>query len=183
MSDPIYYVKAMITQKKGQNWSTLKDLEGQRVGTIQGFGWVDEMKSIPGLKLSLYDTSDAAVRDLLAGRIGALLADPPLIQYVMAKNPRWNMHSIPIADERKDYPYLTTKLSVVFGLNKDSKQLTEAINEKIAEAWKTGKNYEIAKKYGLDDVDTWFAPPSQNYRAGVDRPKDWTFGKLPANIK
>lgn len=183
MTDPIYYVKAMITQKKGQNWSTLKDLEGKRVGTIQGFGWIDEMKKIPGLKLSLYDTSDAAVRDLLAGRIKALLADPPLIQYVMSKNPEWNMQSIPVAEERDDFPYLTSKLSIVFALHKDSIQLLEAINKKIREAWKGCKNLEIAKKYGLGDVSTWFAPPSKNTRAGVDRPQNWTFCELPASCK
>ena len=56
------------------------------MATITGFGWIDEIKSIPGLKLSLYDTSDAAIRDLLAGRIDALFADPPLVQYAISKN-------------------------------------------------------------------------------------------------
>jgi len=57
ISDPIYYGGANITQKKGQNWDSIKSLEGKRVATITGFGWIDELKSIPGLKLSLYDTS------------------------------------------------------------------------------------------------------------------------------
>ena len=178
LTDPIYYVKPTITQKQGQNWSKIADLEGKRVGTITGFNWVDELKRIPGLKLSLYDTSDAAIRDLLSGRIDALLADPPLIQYAISKKPEWKFHSVPISEERDDFPILTIKQNVVFGLNKEAKPLLEAINKKIRLAWKTGKNLEFAKKYGLGDVATWFQPPGNNYRAGKDRPADWTYPAL-----
>ena len=183
MSDPIYYQPATITQKTGQNWNTLKDLEGKRVGTITGFAWIDELKRIPGLKLSLYDTSDASVRDLLAGRIDALFADSPLMQYVISKNPDWKIHSVPIAEERDDFPILTIKLNSVFGLNKEAPRLLEAVNKKIREAWQTCKNLEIAKKYGLGNPSTWFSPPGKEYRSGVDRPQDWTHPKLPANCK
>ena len=65
----------------------MKELEGRKIATIQGFGWIDQLKAIKGAKLKLYDTSDAAIRDLLAGRIEALFADPPLIQFAIAKNP------------------------------------------------------------------------------------------------
>lgn len=183
LTDPIYYVKPTITQKKGQNWSTLKHLEGKRVATITGFNWIDELKAIPGLKLSLYDTSDAAVRDLLSGRVEALLADPPLIQYAIAKNPGWKIHSVPIAEERDDFPILTIKQNIVFGLNKKAPRLLEAMNKKIREAWKSCRNFEIAKKYGLGDVSTWFEPPGKQYRAGVDRPQGWTYPQLPGSCK
>jgi ABC-type amino acid transport substrate-binding protein len=183
LTDPVYYVKPTITQKKGQDWSTLKDLEGKRVATITGFNWIDELKRIPGLKLSLYDTSDAAARDLLAGRVEALLADPPLIQYAIAKNPDWQIHSIPIGEERDDFPILTIKQNIVFGLNKEAPLLLDAMNKKIREAWQTCKNFEIAKKYGLGDVSTWFEPPGKEYRPGVDRPEGWTHPKLPASCQ
>ncbi len=183
MSDPIYYYKAIITQKKGQNWKTLKDLEGKRVATITGFAWIDELKRIPGLKLNLYDTSDASVRDLLAGRVEALFADPPLIQYAISKNPGWEIHSVQVAEDRDDFPVLTGRLNMVFGLNKEAPRLLEAVNKKIREAWQTCKNLEIAKKYGLGDVSSWFNPPNKEYRTGVDRPQGWSYPKLPSNCK
>lgn len=180
ISDPIYYGGANITQKKSNNWSTVKELEGKTIATIQGFGWIDQLKQIEGSELKLYDTSDAAIRDLLAGRIEALFADPPLIQFAITKNPDWDVHAVPIQQEFDDkYALLTGKYNVVFGLSQEAPNLLKAVNEKIAEAWATCTNFEIAKKYGLGNP-SWFDPGPLNLRAGVDRPKDWKQHTLPA---
>jgi polar amino acid transport system substrate-binding protein len=183
ISDPIYYGGANITQKKSTNWSTVKELEGRTIATIQGFGWIDQLKAIEGTELKLYDTSDAAIRDLLAGRIDALFADPPLIQFAIAKNPDWDIHALPIQqDFDEKYSLLTGKYNVVFGLSQDAPELLAAFNEKIAEIWATCKNQEIAAKYGLGDA-SWFEPGSLNLRAGVDRPADWKQPTLPDSCK
>lgn len=180
ISDPIYYGGANITQKKSNNWSTVRELEGKTIATIQGFGWIDQLKQIEGSELKLYDTSDAAIRDLLAGRIEALFADPPLIQFAITKNPDWDVHAVPIQqDFDEKYALLTGKYNVVFGLSQEAPNLLKAVNEKIAEAWATCTNFEIAKKYGLGNP-SWFDPGPLNLRAGVDRPKDWKQHTLPA---
>ena len=117
ITDPIYYGKANITQSTSTNWSTMAELEGKTIATIQGFGWIDQLKAIPGIKaLKLYDTSDAAVRDLLVGRIDALFADPPLVQYAIAENPDWDIHTIGVTDAftEADYSMLTEKWHVCF---------------------------------------------------------------------
>lgn len=179
ISDPIYYGGANITQKKSTNWQSVKDLEGKTIATIQGFGWIDQLKAIEGAELKLYDTSDAAIRDLLAGRIEALFADPPLIQYAIAKNPDWDIHALPITqafDEK--YSLLTGKYNVVFGLSQDAPNLLAAVNAEIAKIWASCTNLEVAKKYGLGDK-SWFDPGSLNLRAGVDRPADWKQPTLP----
>ncbi len=182
ISDPIYYGGANITQKKGNNWDSIKDLENKRVATITGFGWIDEIKAIPGLKLSLYDTSDAAIRDLLAGRIQALFADPPLVQYALAKNPQWNLHAIPVKEhDIPEYPLLTSKYNVVFGLSQEAPNLLKAVNGKIAEMWATCLNRKTAEKYGLGD-ESWFTH-GKNLRNGVDRPADWKQPVSPASCK
>ncbi len=183
ISDPIYYGGANITQKKSTNWSTVKELEGRTIATIQGFGWIDQLKAIEGTELKLYDTSDAAIRDLLAGRIDALFADPPLIQFAISKNPDWDIHAVAIQqDFDEKYSLLTGKYNVVFGLNQEAPELLEAVNEKIAAIWATCKNLEVAKKYGLGDR-SWFEPGALNLRAAVDRPKDWKQPTLPASCK
>lgn len=173
ISDPIYYGGANITQKKSTNWTTIKELEGRTIATIQGFGWIDQLKAIDGATLKLYDTSDAAIRDLLSGRIEALFADPPLIQYAISKNPDWDIHALTIAQDFDDkYSLLTGKYNVVFGLSQDAPDLLKAVNEKIAEIWATCRNRDTAKKYGLGDP-SWYDPGAINQRAGVDRPADW----------
>jgi polar amino acid transport system substrate-binding protein len=139
------------------------------------------LKQIEGSELKLYDTSDAAIRDLLAGRIEALFADPPLIQYAISKNPDWDIHAVPVQqDFDEKYALLTGKYNVVFGLSKEAPNLLRAVNDKIAEIWATCRNLEVARKYGLGDK-SWFDPGSLNLRAGVDRPKDWKQPTLPAN--
>ncbi len=183
ISDPIYYGGANITQKKSTNWKTIKELEGKKIATIQGFGWVDQLKQIKGAELKLYDTSDAAIRDLLAGRIEALFADPPLIQYAISKNPDWDIHSVPVSqDFDKKYALLTGKYNVVFGLSKEAPGLLKAVNAEIAKIWASCTNVKIAKKYGLGDK-SWFNPGSLNLRAGVDRPADWKQPTLPSSCK
>lgn len=179
ITDPIYYGGANITQKKDTNWSTVKELEGRTIATIQGFGWIDQLKAIEGAELKLYDTSDAAIRDLLAGRIDALFADPPLIQYAISKNPDWNIHAVPIKQEfDPKYSLLTGKYNIVFGLSQEAPNLLAAFNEKIAEIWASCKNVEVAQTYGLGDP-SWFDPGELNLRAGVDRPEDWVQPTAP----
>ena len=183
ITDPIYYIGANITQKESTNYSTIKELEGKIIATIKGFGWIDQLRAIDGATLKLYDTSDAAIRDLLAGHIEVLFADPPLMQYAISKNPDWDIHAVPVQQEFDEkYSLLTGKYNVVFGLSQEAPNLLAAFNEKIAEIWASCKNIEIAKKYGFNDP-AWFDPGSLNLRAGIDRPPDWKQPTLPDSCK
>ncbi|SHN21721.1 ABC transporter substrate-binding protein [Rhizobacter sp. OV335] len=176
LSDPIHYFKNGITQTEKNNWSKLKDLEGKKVGTITGFSFIPELRKISGLTLALYDTSDAAVRDLLAGRIDAVIGDPPVMQYAISRNPQWHIKFNAFTDQSPDFPLLTGLGQVVFGLSKDNPELVKAVNAEIAKLWQSCELRNIGKTYGLVQ-DVWFVPVGQNLRAGVDRPADW---KLPS---
>ena len=173
LSDPIHYFKNGITQTDKTNWHTLKDLEGKKVGTITGFSFIPEMRRINGLQVALYDTSDAAVRDLLAGRIDAVIGDPPVMQYAISRNPQWHIKFNAFTDNSPEFPLLTGLGQVVFGLNKDNPELVKAVNAEIARLWQTCELRKIGKGYGLVQ-DVWFVPVGPNARAGVDRPAGWT---------
>jgi ABC-type amino acid transport substrate-binding protein len=173
LSDPIHYFKNGITQLEKNNWSRLKDLEGKKVGTITGFSFIPEMRKINGLQVSLYDTSDAAVRDLLAGRIDAVIGDPPVMQYAISRNPQWKLKFIAFTDNSPEFPLLTGLGQVVFGLSKDNPELAKAVNAEIAKLWQGCELRNIGKTYGLVQ-DVWFVPVGQNLRAGVDRPANWS---------
>lgn len=176
LSDPIHYFKNGIAQKDGTNWSHLKDLEGKRVGTITGFSFIRELRKIGGVRLQLYDTSDAAMRDLLNGRLDALIGDPPVIQYAISRNPAWKLRFVAFTDQNPEFPLLTGLGQVVFGIHKDNPELAQAVNAEIAKLWQRCDMRKIGKTYGLVQ-DVWFVPKGENFRAGVDRPADW---KLPA---
>jgi polar amino acid transport system substrate-binding protein len=172
LSDPIHYFKNGIMQSSKTSWATLKDLEGKKVGTITGFSFIPELRKIPGLQLSQYDTSDAAVRDLLAGRIDAVIGDPPVVQFAISRNPSWNLRFNAFTDNNPDFPLLTGLGQVVFGMNKDSPELAKAVNAEIARLWQGCELKKIGERYGLVQ-DVWYVPAGKNFRAGVDRPVDW----------
>lgn len=176
LSQPIHYFKNGIMQSTKTNWDKLSDLEGKKVGTITGFSFVPELKKINGLQLSLYDTADAAVRDLIAGRIDAVIGDPPVVSYAIKQNPQWNMHFLAFTDNSPDYPLLTGLGQVVYGFNKKNDDLRQQVDAIINDMWKTCEMKSIGQRYGLSD-DVWYTPTGQNFRAGVDRPADY---KLPS---
>ncbi len=176
LSEPIHYFKNGIMQSTKTNWDKLSDLEGKKVGTITGFSFVPELKAIKGLELSLYDTSDAAVRDLIAERIDAVIGDPPVVSYAIKQNPDWNMQFLAFTDTNPDFPLLTGLGQVVYGLNKKNDDLRQKMDAIIAEMWKTCEMKEIGQRYGLS-ADVWYQPAGENFRAGVDRPTDY---KLPS---
>jgi L-cystine transport system substrate-binding protein len=173
LTDPTQYFANGIMHKADNPMSKLADLEGKAVGTITGFSFIPELEKIKDIKLSFYDTSDAALRDLLAGRIEAVIADPPVMGYAIAQNPDWKMAFTAFADNNPDYPMLTGKgRQFVLGLNLENKKLTDDINKVLAELWADCTMKKIGEKYGMTG-DTWFVPGNDNPRAGVDRPADW----------
>ncbi len=173
LSDPVYYFRATIAQRSDSSMCKLSDLENKTVATITGFSWVDELKTIPGLKLKLYDTSDAAMRDLVTGRVSALLADPPLVQYAITQNPDWGVHQKAFCEgENAKFPQLTKAGNIIFAANKDNPKLIGAVNKVLGKLWADCSIRKIAAKYGMTD-DHWFDPGPSNQRAGVDRPKNW----------
>lgn len=174
LTDPTQYFGNGITHKADQPMSTLADLENKAVGTITGFSFIPELEKIPGIKLSFYDTSDAALRDLLAGRVDAVIADPPVMGYAIAQNPDWKLAFTAFADDNPDFPMLTGKgRQFVLGVNKENAKLAADMNAVLAELWADCTLKTIGAKYGMTS-DIWFTPGSGNPRAGVDRPADWT---------
>lgn len=174
LTDPTQYFQNGIMQKAGAGMSRLADLEGKSVGTITGFSFIPELEKIAGIKLSFYDTSDAAIRDLLNGRVEAVIADPPVMGYVIAQNPDWKLEFTAFADNNPDYPMLTGKgRQFVLGVNIENAQLAKDMNAVLQDLWTSCKVREIGARYGMTG-DAWFVPGTVSSRSGVDRPKDWT---------
>lgn len=174
LTDPTGYFQNGITSKKGDGWHTLKDLEGRKVGSMTGFSFLPELRKVPGLELSLYDSTDAALRDLLAGRIKALVGDPPVIDYAIAKNPDWGLVNLAFTDNNPAFPLLTgLGRQYVIGLSKENADLANDLSTQIRALWTSCDVKAIGRRYG-NVSDANYTPSSDNFRAGVDRPADWT---------
>jgi polar amino acid transport system substrate-binding protein len=173
LSDPIYYFGTTLAQKKATNYSTFADMKGKKVGTVTGFTLVPELKTVEGIgEVKLYDTSDGALQDLIAGRVDIVMLDPPLIDYAGLQHPEWAIHQVELKPDMAKYPIMSAKYNVIFGVNKEEKELADAMNAEIRKIWANCENVKIMAKYGMQDA-SWFTPPDPNPRVGVDRDASW----------
>lgn len=173
LTDPIYYFSTTLLQKKENKYTTFADMKGKSVGTVTGFTPIPEMKTVEGIgAVKLYDTSDAVIRDLVAGRLDMAVLDPTLVEYALLQHPEWGLHQLPLTPEPEKFPIMSTKYYSIMAVYPENKELYEKINAAIQQAWKDCLNVKVMAKYGLG-APMWFDPPLKSYRNGVDRPADW----------
>jgi polar amino acid transport system substrate-binding protein len=168
ITDPIYFITRFLLQKKGRNIDSVEALKGLKFGTVNGFTPIPDMRRIPGLgELKLYDTSDACLRDIVAGRLDAAVLDGPTIDYILLRNAAWGLEQVGMKFH-PDYPVLTGRNQTVMGLNRDNCDLFHAVNQGVAWIWKQGINKAALERYGLTNP-MYLTPVEKHQRIGVDR--------------
>jgi polar amino acid transport system substrate-binding protein len=174
LTDPIYYFGTLLAQKSKSNFHTFADMRGHSVGTVTGFTLVPELKSVEGIgAVKLYDTSDGVLQDLVAGRVDMAILDPPLVQWAIVQHPEWDIKQVPLEPMADKYPIMSTKYSVIFGVNKQEPELAAAMTKIIRDdMWANCLNVKAMAKYGMGDK-SWFLPPEKDPRVGIDRPADY----------
>lgn len=173
LSDPIYYFGTLLIQKTDTNWNSFADMKGRTVGTVSGFTLVPELKTVEGIgEVKLYDTQDAVMRDIVAGRLDIGILDPALVEYAIKQHPDWGIHQVAVQPIPDKYPIMSKKYYSIFASPMERKALADAVNAEIGKIWANCDNVKSMAAYGLGSK-AWFDPPADNYRAGVDRPKDW----------
>lgn len=146
-TDPVFVDRPTWASSTGD--SDITAFEGQNVGTITGYLWVDELKSFFGDDLKLYESADATVADLKAGRIDAGLFGSVEIAYILSQSPDPSIKTAPM--EPNDAvvssvdPYLPN-----YPHTKGNTALTEALNEAIATAREDGSLAQILEDAGID---------------------------------
>ena len=171
ITDAIYYAGAFVCMKQDQPFGsaiTIADIKGHSIGTVNGFTIVPEMKKIPGTtEVKLYDNSDGCVRDVVAGRLDFAVLDGPLVDYMILKNPNWNLKQIALTPDAA-YPQLTSKQHTVMGMNQENYDLFDAVNAGVQWMWRSKQNAALMQKYGIGNPD-YLVPPDKSPRIGVDR--------------
>jgi polar amino acid transport system substrate-binding protein len=171
ITDAIYYAGAFVCMKQDRPFTTsfsVSDVKGRSIGTVTGFTIVPEMKKLPGVgEVKLYDNSDGCVRDVVAGRLDFAVLDGPLVDYMILKNPNWNLKQVPLAPDPA-FPQLTSKQHTVMGMNQENSDLFDAVNAGVKWMWQTKQNAVLMQKYGISNPD-YLVPPEKNPRIGVDR--------------
>jgi polar amino acid transport system substrate-binding protein len=171
ITDAIYYGGAFAAVKRDKPLAdaiTVADMKGRSIGTVTGFTIVPEMKRVPGTtEVKLYDNSDGCVRDVVAGRLDFAVLDGPLVDYMILKNPNWNLKQVALTADPA-FPQLTSKQHTVMGMNQENYDLFDAVNAGVKWMWQTKQNAALMQKYGISNPD-YLIPPEKNLRIGVDR--------------
>lgn len=144
-----YYENALAVVYKGDaNINSLEDLQGKKIAAQMGTTGADLAHKIEGTTVTEFDHSNEALLELQNGGVDATVIDLPVAQYYSTQHPNESI---------KLFAYPNTKEYLGLALNKDNKELQEAINKAIADMKHDGEFNELYKK--------WF-----NVDAPVDMP-------------
>ncbi|WOC14665.1 substrate-binding periplasmic protein [Pseudochrobactrum sp. MP213Fo] len=146
LSAPLYLDEMGLYSKEGV--TTVAQLEGRNVGTVQGYLWVNELKTILGDKLSLYNNYIALYQDLEAGRIEIAIDG---IAVGTAAQQGGALKGIQIKASEKDDRVQASVYPAQCGLplSKNNPELLAAADDIVAELHKSGRIVEILGQFGL----------------------------------
>lgn len=171
LTDPIYYSSNFMTMRKSMPFNgsfDVNDAKGYTIGTGTGFSYVPDLKKIPGVKeVKLYDSVDACIRDVLAGRIDFAVQDSMNVDYMILQNPDLDLKQVPIKPNN-DYASLSGRGQAIMGMNIENTDLFDAVNEGVKWLWRSKENAPILARNGLASPE-YLVPLVKNPRVGVDR--------------
>ncbi|KEA03726.1 amino acid ABC transporter [Agrobacterium sp. 13-626] len=147
LSAPLYTDQMAIYSK--QDFKKVSDLEGKKVGTVQGYLWVSDLKTLLGASLKLYPNSVNMQQDLFAGRIDVAV-DGYSTGVVAAQ--KGALKDVKVAVATADPRVKATKEAAQAGFpySLKAKEFGEALDSNIEAMHKDGTIVKILKSYGLD---------------------------------
>ncbi|MBN8875171.1 MAG: amino acid ABC transporter substrate-binding protein [Rhodospirillales bacterium] len=174
LTDAIYYDSHFITMKKSvasADLFDLADLKGHTIGTGQGFSYVPFLRQIPGIgEVKLYDTPDACIRDVLAGRVDYAMLDSMTVGYLIQQNPGIDLKQVPVKPSEQ-FVRLTSHSPIVMGMSLDNPDLFDAVNAGVKWMWRTKLNAKLLASNGMTSP-AYLVPAEKDPRIGVDRDAD-----------
>ena len=147
LSAPLYTDQMGIYSKEG--FTKVSDLEGKKVGTVQGYLWVADLKTLLGSALKLYPNSVNLQQDLKSGRIDVAVDGYSTGVVAAQKGALGDINVNPAtADDRVKATKEAAQAAFPYAFK--AKELGVALDEVIAEMHSDGTIVNILKSYGLD---------------------------------
>ncbi|MGQ5720663.1 substrate-binding periplasmic protein [Pseudochrobactrum asaccharolyticum] len=148
LSAPLYLDEMGLYSKEGV--TTVTQLEGRNVGTVQGYLWVNELKAVLGDKLSLYNNYVALYQDLEAGRI-EIAVDGIAVGTAAQQGGALKGIQIKVAEKDERVQSSVYPAQAGLPLSKNNPDLLVAADDVVKELHKSGRMVEILKEFGLSD--------------------------------
>lgn len=151
MSAPLYIDQMGLFSKDGI--TKISELEGRRVGTVQGYLWVNDLKNIIGQNLRLYNNYVALYQDLEAGRIDVAIDGVGIGSAAQNSGALKNIQiKVVESDERVRASVAAPQAGLP--LSKGNEQLLTALNDIVADLHTSGRLKEIVANFGLPETAT-----------------------------
>ena len=144
LTDPIYTDQMAIISKDGL--SSVSQLEGQTVGTVDGYLWVEDMRAILGDNLKVYPTTLNMNQDLQAGRITIGIDSFGSAVH----NNSDGAHQVQVVQPDERVKASKEAAQICIPVAPGNEALASAINEFVAQIREDGRLVQILKQNGLD---------------------------------
>ena len=142
LSDPLYTDQMALISEDGV--TDIGELKGKKVGTVDGYLWVNDMKKFLGGDLKVYSSTLNMNQDLKSGRI-----EVGIDSYGSGKFNNKDL-KVEVAESHAEVAASQEGAQASFPIPLDNKELLAAINEDIAELHKSGDLAKILTDNGLD---------------------------------
>ncbi len=147
LSDTMYRDGMALLSKSGV--SSLSDLQGKKVGVVQGYLWNQDLQNALGPDhVTVYQDSDSMISDLQAGRVDVAVLTSAEGAY-RAKQLGGNVK----AKQMQPTPKVAASTApgqVVLAVQQDEKELTDAFNADLQKLIQDGSVASILKNNGMD---------------------------------
>lgn len=147
LSAPLYLDVMGIISSEG--FSKISELEGKRIGTVQGYLWVDDLKKTFGDNLVLYPNPVAMAQDLASKRI-AVGVDSFAVGVASQQKGAYQGQSIKVSEPDPRVKATLEPGQTGFPHTKANAALGLALNENIQALHASGEIAEILGSFGLD---------------------------------
>jgi len=179
-TDPPYYSPPAMAVQAGKTYSTVADLEGHQLGTVDGYVWVKSIQQIARAGLHVYPDAPSVFADLASGRLDVGFLDPLIIIAAQKANPALKLQTEyltpPSAADVAAHPAFSYLQSYMTGfyLPKQEAKLQQAIDVQIRTMYADGTITALITKYGGDPAKFLKPTPEMTKeRQAADRPSTW----------
>jgi polar amino acid transport system substrate-binding protein len=147
LTDPTYLDQMAIVSATGTG--SFNELEGKRVGAVQGDLWVADLKKVFGTSFKGYPAQAQLVQDLEAGRLDAIIVGYAVAKTAQSKG-QMTRFKAAVAEKDERIGSSVSAGQANLPMSKNNEDMLKAINEDIAELHKSGFIAKALEKYGLD---------------------------------
>jgi polar amino acid transport system substrate-binding protein len=151
-SQPYYVYSQQLVIRKEDNYTTLSELVGKKVGTLAATAAERILQQTPGIEIVRYDDNTRPYDELVVGRLDAVLLDLPL--------------AVVYGKPKKELKFSGEPFAEGFyagAFRREDGELREQVSKAISDMIADGTLRKILARYDLDG-------PAQEKLSGAARP-------------